>query len=117
MAPCSHAPKQAHPGPMKAQKSFQYGLLHCSLGLSSSWSPIISDEAEGCPQVTTLPQSADPTASACAWDRSRWLLALKGFVVRPLCISPSVVPSHRCIFSSVSRPSHGKLEGLSKPFK
>lgn len=66
---------------------------------------MVSDEAEeACLQMTTLSQSPDPAASACAWDLSGPLLALKGFVLGPLDIGPAVVASHRGILTQSQGP-------------
>lgn len=51
-----------------------------------------------------LSQSLHPTASACTWDLSRPLLAPKGFVLGPLYVSPTVVPSYECVLTQSQGP-------------
>ena len=51
-----------------------------------------------------LSQNPHPTASACTWDLSRPLLTLKGFVLGPLYVSPTVVPSHECVLTQSQGP-------------
>lgn len=111
-------PKQAHPGSMKAQKSPQYVKWPCTLqpGLVQLLVPHGIRQSRGSlfPSGHIVTKYR-PTAGACAWDPSRWMLALTGFVLGPLCVKPSVVPSHGCILTQSQGPvrvTWGSVEAI-----